>query len=68
MFTSPKMRDRSAWNLGNSYTKTKADGTNYTIDDLIKDRNITDPEVIAAMKEDYKLGRENFCTCHSCIS
>lgn len=68
MFTDPKMWDRSAWNLGNDYTRHKEDGTIYTIDDLIKERNITDPEVIAAMKEDYRSGRENFFTCHSCIS
>ena len=68
MFTNPKMWDRSAWNLGNDYIRDKEDGTTYTIDDLIKERNITDPEVIAAMKEDYRSGRENFITCHSCIS
>lgn len=68
MFTSPKMWDRSAYNLGNDYTRTKEDGTIYTIDDLIKDKGVTDPEVIAAMKEDYKRGCQNFITCHSCIS
>jgi hypothetical protein len=60
--------DRDAYNLGNDFLRKKEDGTRYTIDDLIKDKNVTDPKIIEQMKEDYKSGRENFFWCHSCIS
>lgn len=60
--------DYQAFDLGNSKVSYKKDGTVYTIDDLIKDKNVTDPETIAKIKEDYERGLENFCWCHSRIS
>ena len=59
---------RDAYNLGNDFLRKKEDGTRYTIDDLIKDKHITDPKTIEEMKEDYQRGRKNFFWCHSCIS
>lgn len=60
--------DQEAYDLGDSLPERKEDGTFYTIDDLIKDRNITDPKIIAQIREDYNRGREDFRWAHSCIS
>jgi len=59
---------RDAYDLGNDDCRYKEDGTLYTIDDLIKDKNVTDPEIIERMKKEHIRGHENFCWCHSCIS
>ena len=60
--------DKQAYDLGFSRPIRKKDGTFYTIDDLIKDRNITDPKIIAQIMEDYNRGLKDFRWANSCIS
>ncbi len=49
-----------AYDLGNDYVRCKEDGTVYTIEDFIKDSNITDPKDIEKAKMEYAEGRKEF--------
>lgn len=59
----------SAYNLGcfGVFLK-KEDGSEYTIQDWIKDHNITEEKAIERAIKEHREGFKEFCRLQSCIS